>query len=346
MFPAVKARNISESTQGERTRYEILIADLLRDHAVGSSSRGVYEATPKEFELFGQSLGFEPEVLSARIDHTSMVPIVICHMWVVKLLREKNLLPGTISSKISHIKKSFNKFGKPHPLDTVQWAAFMGAVHLSTPHKPDKAQPIDATMIASLREVCIKRGLGYKRSASVWHRLAVIVILAYAGFLRINEALDLSKDRVEFFDTHMVLSFEGEHARKNDRYRQGGRVFIAATNGPLCPVSSLREWIRVMGASNPRALLFPGQGHKGRVQSISYETIRIQLRSVFEEMGLDTTVFRTHSMRTGGATAASAAGVPNELSAKHGGWADLFAYHGYVQLCLRDRLLPSQSLGL
>jgi hypothetical protein len=275
------------------------------------------------------------------------IPLEAVQMWTVSLLREKLILPGSISSKISHIKKAFNKFGRPHFLDTKQWAAFMGCVHLSKPHIPAKARPITVELIVEMDRVCKTRArksrAGSPDHNSVWCRLMVIVIVAFAGFLRINEALHLTVGRVRFLSDHMILAFEGDFARKGDRFRQGGQVFIAATNGPFCPVRILRNWVSGMNGAAAEAPLFPGQGISG---VISYECIRIQLRDVFKELGLDTAVFRTHSMRVGGATAAAAAGVSNDLAAKHGGWMDLFAFHGYVELCLRDRLIPSLALDL
>ena len=53
--------------------------------------------------------------------------------------------------------------------------------------------------------------------------------------------------------------------------------------------------------------------------------------SLFTLANLDTTAFRSHSMRVGGATQAHINGLSNEKIAKHGFWQDLFSMHGYLQ---------------
>ena len=54
----------------------------------------------------------------------------------------------------------------------------------------------------------------------------------------------------------------------------------------------------------------------------------------------------THSLRSGGATAATNAGVPDRLFKRHGRWASDSAKAGYVQDSLSSRLLVSKALGI
>ena len=54
----------------------------------------------------------------------------------------------------------------------------------------------------------------------------------------------------------------------------------------------------------------------------------------------------THSLRSGGATAAVNAGVPDRLFKRHGCWASESAKDGYVQDSLSSRLSVSKALGI
>ena len=60
----------------------------------------------------------------------------------------------------------------------------------------------------------------------------------------------------------------------------------------------------------------------------------------------DISAIGTHSLRSGGATAAANAGVPDRLFKRHGRWASESARDGYVQDSLSSRLLVSKALGI
>ena len=53
-----------------------------------------------------------------------------------------------------------------------------------------------------------------------------------------------------------------------------------------------------------------------------------------------------HSLRSGGATAAAAAGISDRLFKKHGRWRSETAKDGYVHESLEEQLSVSKQLGL
>ena len=60
----------------------------------------------------------------------------------------------------------------------------------------------------------------------------------------------------------------------------------------------------------------------------------------------DISVIGTHSLRSGGATAAANAGVPDRLFKRHGRWPSESAEDRYVQDSLSSRLSVSKPLGI
>ena len=56
------------------------------------------------------------------------------------------------------------------------------------------------------------------------------------------------------------------------------------------------------------------------------------------EIGLDPEIFGLHSLRSGGATVAANAGVPDRLFKRHGRWRSENAKDGYVNDSLCSRL--------
>ena len=68
-------------------------------------------------------------------------------------------------------------------------------------------------------------------------RLLTISLLAFAGFLRIEEVAGIRCCDVSFWEVHLELHIESS---KTDKYRQGATVAIARSKTPMiCPVGWL-----------------------------------------------------------------------------------------------------------
>ena len=63
-------------------------------------------------------------------------------------------------------------------------------------------------------------------------------------------------------------------------------------------------------------------------------------------IGLVSKQFGLHSLRSGGASAAVNAGVPDRMFKRHGRWRSKSAKDGYVKDSLEEHLMVSQKLGL
>ena len=81
-------------------------------------------------------------------------------------------------------------------------------------------------------------------------------------------------------------------------------------------------------------------------EPISYQTLRKATLELVHKAGLDPTILGTHSMRSGGATAATNNGVSDRLFKRHGRSRSDRAKDGYVKYDLEARLSVSRSPGL
>ena len=81
--------------------------------------------------------------------------------------------------------------------------------------------------------------------------------------------------------------------------------------------------------------------------SLSYTRV---LRELFlaklTSLGFDAKQFGLHSLRSGGASAAANAGVPDRLFKRHGRWRSETAKDGYVKDSVSDLLSVSKSLDI
>ena len=95
-----------------------------------------------------------------------------------------------------------------------------------------------------------------------------------------------------------------------------------------------------------RAIVRTKNGIQLCKQGLSYTRMRELLREKLTDVGLDANKFGLHSLRSGGATAAANAGVPDRLFKRHGRWRSENAKDGYVKDTLSCRIEVSKAIGL
>ena len=112
---------------------------------------------------------------------------------------------------------------------------------------------------------------------------------------------------------------------KTDQFPDGAWVPIARTHSNICPVSMLERYMKLGEIQgDPDRLLFRGlsstkQGYRLRASGgINYTRVQELLLEMLEAVGLDSKLFGLHSLRSGGASAAANAGVPDRLIKRHG----------------------------
>ena len=143
-------------------------------------------------------------------------------------------------------------------------------------------------------------------------------MIGFAGFLRFNEIANLKESDVQVFDEHMELFIESS---KTDQYRDGAWVTITRSGFTTCPVQMLERYSKLGGiGGSPDMLLFRGIVHTKSGEQLrkkgSYRVRELVLQKL-AALGLDPKRFGLHSLRSGGASAAANAGVPDRLFKRH-----------------------------
>ena len=212
-------------------------------------------------------------------------------------------------------------------------------------HRTNKKEPITTEILAKLADQLAGEGSDL---ADV--RLMTICLVGFSGFLRFDEMASLKESDVNIYQDHMELFIESS---KTDQLRDGAWVTIARTASKICPVSMMERYIKMGDISGAQDLfLFRGivrtkNGVKLRKQGgLSYSRMRELLLEKLEAVGLDPKLFSLHSLRSGGATAAANAGVPDRLFKRHGRWRSENAKDGYVKDSLSSRLSVTKGIGL
>ena len=81
-------------------------------------------------------------------------------------------------------------------------------------------------------------------------------------------------------------------------------------------------------------------------RKLSHTRLRELLLDRLESLGYSKSDFGVHRLRSGGATAAAQAGVPDILFKRHGHWKSDSAKDGYVKDSVSSLLGVLQSLGI
>ena len=167
-------------------------------------------------------------------------------------------------------------------------------------------------------------------------RFLVLVIVGFAEFLRISELLSIWITDIEILQDQAQIFLPDS---KCDQRRGGNTVYIAKTNTATCPVFCLDKYLKDTNLiSEPESYLFcrlykTRKGHNAHGNKpLSYTRARetfMEHIKVFEEK--EVKKFGLHSLRSGGASAATDNEVDERLIGKHGRWSCNSSMEGYIK---------------
>ena len=184
-------------------------------------------------------------------------------------------------------------------------------------------------------------------------RTCAMCLLGFSGFFRYNELSHIQMKDITFHDSYVEIFIRQS---KTDVYRRGNSIVIAGTSNKLCPVSWLKRYIEavdlIYGSDQFvfRNIVYFKNSNRYLIcnlnKPLSYSRARELLLTTLHDIGLDASKFSLHSLRSGGATAASNANVSDRLIKAHGRWKSDLSKDGYVKVSLEHKLLVSLNLGL
>ena len=109
---------------------------------------------------------------------------------------------------------------------------------------------------------------------------------------------------------------------KTDQYRDGAWIVVASSGKATCPVAMMNRYLERAGLSCDSPLFCQLSktkcGYKPRTKGFkSYSRLRELVLEAFKDIVPDISAIGTHSLRSGGATAAANAGVLDRLFKHH-----------------------------
>lgn len=212
----------------------------------------------------------------------------------------------------------------------------------------NKKEPITIDILLKLKEEYQK-----DPDNALKLRVFLMCLLGFSGFLRFSELSNIRLCDIKWKEAYIEINIPKS---KTDIYRRGNVVIIAKTGNDMCPIFWLKKYISLLQLNvSASDYLFTAITYKKSLggfkvvnasKPLSYTRAREILLSALSNVGLDGSQFSLHSVRSGGATAASNNNVPDRLLKVHGRWASDKAKDGYIDDSIQKKLLVSMNLGL
>lgn len=287
--------------------------------------------------------------------------------WCKTFTPNINYLPATdvhVAIYLTYLAKTFKSSSKIEEATyAITWAHNMSGLY----------NPCDSDLVKFVREGCIRehsQPVNKKEpvspavltavvekfgrdNASLYELRTCIFLLGYAGFLRFSEIVNIRRSHLTFYESYLKLFIAKS---KTDVYKQGTSLCITRTNSNTCPVDMLLRYLLLSGISELseefilRQLTYCKKNNFYKLrkndQPLSYTRVRELVLSTLDSLELDSKGYGVHSLRSGGATVAAAAGISDRLFKKHGRWKSDHAKDGYVHENLQSKLSVTKKLGL
>lgn len=146
-------------------------------------------------------------------------------------------------------------------------------------------------------------------------RTLALCLIGFAGFLRFSELCSICACDVRLYTSHCSIFLESS---KTDQLREGAWINISRSEKATCPVTALERYLAAADIKlvddSPlfRALAPPNSSAKVRQHGISYTRAREIIKEAFKGI-TDVSKISLHNLRSGGASAAANAGIPDRL---------------------------------
>ncbi len=146
-----------------------------------------------------------------------------------------------------------------------------------------------------------------------------MIQLGFFGYFRRSELVSIKFE-------HLIRTPEGIKIliprSKTNQEGPPEEIGIPYSNGDICPVTSLFEWLEASKITY--GYIFPPirnncimRGH------ITDNKVNLIIKEMVDAIGEDSTYYSGHSLRRGGATQAYLGGAPDSIVMKHGRWKRL-----------------------
>jgi integrase len=207
--------------------------------------------------------------------------------------------PATLTRRISAISQAHQISGIESPTMASKVRLVMAGIRRTLGTAQVAKSPV---LVEDLKRMISKLPEGL-----IGVRDRVLLLIGFCGAFRRSELVALDLDAVEITADGLVITIKRS---KTDQEGVGRKVGLPyAAHKETCPVRSLQEWLEKSGITE--GPLFRPINRHGRMatERLSGSAVGKIVKRYATAVGLDATKFGGHSLRSGLATSAAAAGA-------------------------------------
>ncbi|MGF7233973.1 MAG: site-specific integrase [Frankia sp.] len=253
-------------------------------------------------------------------------------------LSDAGYRPSTIRRRMAAISVAHQLGRHPNPTTAPEVTTVWSGIRRTHGVLPTQKVALETTLLTQVLDP-----IGDDSPADVRDR--ALLLVGFAGCLRRGELVGLDVADLDETSDGLVVMVR---TSKTDQEGAGALIGLAyGSRRSTCPVRAWRAWVDLAGLTHGPAFR-PVNRHggigDGRLSPGSVARI-VQRRAA--AAGLAPEQFAGHSLRSGFATAAARAGVPDRSIMRQGRWRSAASLDGYVRAGrLFDRDNPSGRVGL
>ena len=315
-----------------------LLADVLfyRQATYSENTKRSYRTHRKTYLQFCELLSTPPAPAT-----TSFLCLYVAYL-------ARFLLPQSVCLYLNYVGLLHRELGMTNPLldDWVVSSVLRGLRRIrGVPPKP--RLPLTIPLLFAIRG---RLNLNCSKHASFW----AICLVAFFGLFRKAHLLPTSGSdfhpgrmftRSDFTvrpDAIFIL------VRWSKTIQMGQRTvtipLVAAPGSPLCPVAAVSHAFSLCPGLAPSSQAFMWRD-SAAIQNVAftYKAFMTIMKQLLCDVGVDPSLYGTHSFRRGGATFALEAGVPLDTISLLGDWKS-DAMYLYLHLPLSQRLTAQQTI--
>lgn len=228
---------------------------------------------------------------------------------------------STLELRVAAIRQAHDLAGFPTPTKSVEVATVMQGIRRKHGTRPEKKA---ALMTGDVMAIC-----GRLRDDLRGRRDQALLLLGFVCGFRRSELVALNAGDIGFRSEGIVITIE----RSKTDQEGGGRILGVGhgAHASTCPVTAVRRWLVSSGITT--GPLFRGIDRHGRLRArrLSPRSVARIVQRLGQQVGLDPKVLGGHSLRSGFASSAAAAGIEERDIARVTGHRSLVVLRGYVQ---------------
>jgi integrase len=233
-----------------------------------------------------------------------------------------DLKVATLAKRVAALSQAHQFAGHPSPTHDILVRTVLSGIRRSKGTAQVGKRPI---LTEDLRQLvaCLPNSLAGRRDRA-------LLLLGFAGGFRRSEMVGLNLDDLRFTADGLVVLVRRS---KTDQEGQGREVGIPFGSTPAtCPVRAVRSWLTDLETEGAGPLFRP-VGRHGHLFAtrVTDRAVALVVKKWARAAGLETTGLAGHSLRSGLATSAAAAGVTERAIMAQTGHRSLTTLRKYIR---------------